>query len=133
MPAGCGTRQMFLPGPRSVAAARSLEASRASGSPTRLPNRTDDGTLRETGAGRRAPGRRDALQFAPTCSATAHRNNQLAVIGRPNAKVFSARLWGNISWAKLTSMASEAPSSSFNVKTPSSRVIWALSFRLKPG
>lgn len=35
----------------------------------------------------------------------------------------------DISWAKLTSIASETPSSSFNVNTPSSRVFWALSFK----
>jgi hypothetical protein len=53
---------------------------------------------------------------------------ELTIVRRPNTDVFSAHAQ-RISWAKLTTVARETPTSSFNVKAPSSRVFWALSFK----
>jgi hypothetical protein len=58
-----------------------------------------------------------------------HRAPRAPAHHRPLAKHRSSvHTPGNI-WAKLTSVAREKPSSSFNVKTPSSRVFWALFFK----
>src|SRR5262245_55928994 len=60
-------------------------------------------------------------------STTAHGNHQLAIVRRPHADVFGAHPQQHI-LGKLTSIARETPSSSLNVKTPSSLVFLTLSF-----